>query len=66
MIKGLRRKIMARKVLLSFLLKYLSATNKLIVYISQDLDKLISIRQKSIYLRYKNRNINNNSIKRVA
>ncbi|WP_300382359.1 hypothetical protein [Clostridium sp.] len=66
MIKGLRRKIIARKILLSFLLKYLSATNKLVVYISQDLDKLISIRQKGLYLKYKKRNITENFIKQVA
>ena len=66
MIKGLRRKIIVRKILLNFLLKYLSATNKLVVYISQDLDKLISIRQKRLYLRYRKRNINSNLFKKVA
>lgn len=66
MTKGLRRKIMTRKILLSFLLKYLSATNKLVVYVSQDLDKLISIRQRRLYLNYKKRNINRHPIQRVA
>lgn len=66
MTNELRRKIMTRKILLSFLLKYLSATNKLVVYVSQDLDKLISLRQKRLYLNYKKRNINSNPIQRVA
>lgn len=66
MTNELRRKIMTRKILLSFLLKYLSATNKLVVYVSQDLDKLISLRQKRLYLNYKKRNVNSNPIQRVA
>lgn len=66
MTKGLRRKIMARKILLNFLLNYLSATNKLVVYISQDLDNLICLRQKKLYLRYRKRNINSNFLRKVA
>lgn len=66
MTNELRRKIITRKILLSFLLKYLSATNKLVVYVSQDLDKLITLRQKRLYLNYKKRNINSNPIQRVA
>ena len=37
----LQRKINNRKLLLNTLLNYLKPTNKFMVYISQDLDKLI-------------------------
>lgn len=52
MSKKTKNKIRIRKNLLNVLLKYLSPTNSLIVYISQDLDKLVSSSQKRIYLKY--------------
>ncbi|AYE35358.1 hypothetical protein CP523_13490 [Clostridium septicum] len=42
-------KITYRKLLLNFLLKYLSPTNPIIIYVSQNLDKLIVDSQKTIY-----------------
>ena len=48
----LEDKILIRKTLLNILLKYLSPTSSLIVYISQDLDKLIFLSQKKLYSKY--------------
>lgn len=50
--KNYKNKILLRKALLNLLLRYLLPTNSLVVYISQDLDKLISKSQKNIYLCY--------------
>ena len=66
MIKGCRKKLMFKKALLNFLLRYLSPSNRIIVYISQDLDKLISKYQKSIYNKYKRKNLHINTLKKVA
>lgn len=53
-------KIIYRKRLLNFLLKYLSPTNPIIIYLSQDLDKVIVDCQKKIYVDYiKNERIDN-------
>lgn len=52
MMKNFKSRILIRKMLLNVLLKYLSPTNSLIVYISQDLDKLITLSQKNLYLKY--------------
>lgn len=54
-IKWLKKSIIRRKFVLNILLKYLSPTNTLIVYLSQSLDKLISRYQFLIYRSYKNR-----------
>ena len=52
MMRNFKNRILIRKMLLNILLKYLSPTNSLIVYISQDLDKLIALSQKNLYLKY--------------
>lgn len=54
--KQLTKKIRRRKILLNLLLGYLSPTNKLMIKLSTDLDKLVYIYQKNLYKRYKNRN----------
>lgn len=51
--KSLHRKIKRNKFCLNFLLNYLSPSNILIIYLSQNLDKLICKRQKHIYIKYK-------------
>lgn len=54
-IKKLKRKISFRKKLLNLLTRCLSPTNKFVVYVSQDLDKFISMHQKFIYTRHSGR-----------
>ena len=54
--KQLTKKIKRRKMILNLLLRYLSPTNKLMIKLSTDLDKLVYIYQKNLYKRYKNRN----------
>lgn len=66
MIKKCRRQIMIKKVILNFMLRYLSPSNKLIIYLSQDLDKLISKSQKNIYNRYIRKHFGSNPLKKVA
>ena len=61
-----KKKLMFKKALLNFLLGYLSPSNKMIIYISQDLDKLISSYQKSIYKKYIRKNLYKNTLQRVA
>ena len=51
--KSLHRKIKRNKFYLNFLLNYLSPSNILIIYLSQNLDKLICKKQKRIYIKYK-------------
>ena len=51
--KSLHRKIERNKIYLNFLLNYLSPSNILIIYLSQNLDKLIWKKQKRIYIKYK-------------
>lgn len=55
--KSLHRKINRNKFYLNFLLNYLSPSNKLIIYLSQKLDKLICKKQKRIYTKYKKKSI---------
>lgn len=45
----IQRKIKNRKLLLNFSLKYLSPSNKLIIIISQDLDKYINLYQAKLF-----------------
>lgn len=45
----IQRKIRDRKFLLNLLLKYLSPSNKLIIIISQNLDKYINLYQSNLY-----------------
>lgn len=66
MSKRFKRKILIRKKLLNFLLVYLSPRNKLILYLSQDLDKLIAKAQKRTYIRYLRKNSINIFLNRVA
>ncbi|HEY5525277.1 MAG TPA: hypothetical protein VIK26_08085 [Clostridium sp.] len=54
--KQLTKKIKRRKMILNLLLKYLSPTNKLMIKLSTDLDKLVYIYQKNLYKRYRKRN----------
>lgn len=49
----LQRKINTRKTLLNTLLNYLKPTNKFMVYLSQDLDKLIVEAQRIKVKNYK-------------
>jgi len=54
--KQLSRKIKTRKMILNFFLIYLPPTNKLMIKLSTDLDKLVYIYQRNLYKRYKNKN----------
>lgn len=56
--RELNRKIIIRKLILNFLLNFLSPTRKLIVNLSQDLDNLVVLKQKAIYLRYRKKSSN--------
>lgn len=47
-----KKKLKLERALLNLLLKILSPTNKLVIYISQDLDKVISKYQKRLYIKY--------------
>lgn len=64
--KKYRKKLILKKSLLNFLLGYLSPSNKLVIYLSQDLDKLISKYQKGLYTKYKRKNSQNRYLKKVA
>lgn len=55
--KSLHRKIKKNKFYLNFLLNYLSPSNILIIYLSQNLDKLICKKQKRIYIKYRKKSI---------
>lgn len=61
-----RKKLIFKKALLNFLLGYLSPSNKMIIYLSQDLDKLISKYQKGLYTKYRRKNLRSHYLKRVA
>ncbi|WP_297429945.1 hypothetical protein [Clostridium sp.] len=50
----LRQKIFLRKALLNFLLKKLCPTNKIVVAVSQNLDKYVSLQQYNIYIKQYN------------
>ena len=66
MINRSRKRLRMKKALLNFLLNYLSPNNRLVVYISQDLDKLINKYQKMIYVKYIRKNVSSNTLKKVA
>lgn len=66
MIKKYSRKIERKKALLNFLLRYLSTNNRLIIYLSQDLDKLITVNQKHIFNKYIRKNLRSNPVRKVA
>lgn len=61
-----KKKILRRKKLLNFLLVYLSPRNKFVLFLSQDLDKLITKAQKRTYIRYLRKNSINIFLNRVA
>lgn len=66
MTKKYSRKIKRKKALLNFLLRYLSTNNPLIIYLSQDLDKLITKNQKHIFNKYIRKNLRSNPVRKVA
>lgn len=53
----LYKKINRRKKLLNFLLNFLSPSNIIMIKLSEDLDKFISISQKRIWNRYESEQI---------
>lgn len=61
-----RKKIRIKRALLNFLLNFLPINSKLILYISQDLDTLISQYQKCIYRNHIRKNVSNNQLRKVA
>ncbi|MBS5949431.1 MAG: Spo0E family sporulation regulatory protein-aspartic acid phosphatase [Clostridium sp.] len=61
-----RKKIRIKRALLNFLLNYLPLNSKLILYISQDLDTIISQYQKCIYRKHLRKNLRSNQLKKVA
>ena len=65
-IKKYMKQIERRKAILNFLLKYLSINNRLILYISQDLDNIVNKAQKNMYRKHVNRIFNKNYTKKVA
>ncbi len=66
MTKKCSRKIKRKKALLNFLLRYLSTNNSLIIYLSQDLDKLINMNQKHIFNKYIRKNLRSNPVRKAA
>ena len=62
--RDLNKHIAIRKNFLNFLLKYFSPTNYFIVFLSQNLDTLISKSQKSIYNKHKRKKSNYNYLKK--
>ena len=66
MINKFKKKILFKKALLNFLLRFLSPSNKIIIYISQDLDKLISRYQKNIYIVYTRKKLRSSPLKKAA
>ncbi|VYT91323.1 Uncharacterised protein [Clostridium tertium] len=65
-IRKCRKKIKIKRALLNFLLNYLPVNNKLILFISKDLDKIISQYQNYIYKNHIRKNIRSNQLKKVA
>lgn len=49
----LNRKIIIKRAILNFLLKFLLPTNKIVLNLSQSLDKSVSLRQNQLYNTYK-------------
>lgn len=64
--KKIRRKILKRKFIMNLLLKFLKPTNKLMVKLSQNLDKDISRYQMILYKLHVNKSKNNRNIDRIA
>ena len=60
--RSLENKIILQKITLNLLLKFLSPQNRLVIYISQSLDKHIWKYQHLIYKKYKRKHLNKYSI----
>ncbi len=60
--KSLKNKIILQKITLNLLLKFLSPKNRLVIYLSQNLDKHIWKYQHLIYKKYKRKHLNKYSI----
>lgn len=50
--RSLEKDIIIRKNLLNFLLKFFSPRNRLILYLSQNLDRLVYTSQKILYINH--------------
>ncbi|GAB6167654.1 hypothetical protein JCM1393_01140 [Clostridium carnis] len=66
MTKSHKKQILIKKAILNYLLNYFSPTNRLIIYLSQDLDKIVSKYQKHIYVKYQRRNCLSRPLRKVA
>lgn len=64
--KKIRKKILKRKFIMNLLLKFLKPTNKLMVKLSQNLDKDISRYQMILYKLHVNKTKNNRNLNRIA
>ncbi len=64
--KKIRKKILKRKFIMNLLLKFLKPTNKLMVKLSQNLDKDISRYQMILYKLHVNKTKNNRNLDRIA
>lgn len=64
--KKIRKKILKRKFIINLLLKFLKPTNKLMVKLSQNLDKDISRYQMILYKLHVNKTKNNRNLNRIA
>ena len=47
------KKIKRRKKILNILLRFMSPTNKLMIYLSQNLDRYVTLYQKHLSIKYK-------------
>lgn len=63
--KVIDQKIKRKKIILNFVLRYLHPTNKISVFLSQDLDKAVSEYQEKLYKKHK-RKKRKNSLEEVA
>jgi hypothetical protein len=52
----LEKKIIRRKILLNFVLNFLSPTNILVIKLSENLDKLVVMQQKHLLKKYLGKN----------
>ncbi|MDU1854222.1 MAG: hypothetical protein E6789_01780, partial [Clostridium baratii] len=62
----IRKKILKRKFIMNLLLKFLKPTNKLMVKLSQNLDKDISRYQMILYKLHVNKTKNTRNLDRIA
>lgn len=64
--KKIRKKILKRQFIMNLLLKFLKPTNKLMVKLSQNLDKDITRYQMILYKLHVNKTKNNRNLDRIA